>query len=118
MGNSSKTIRALLDDPSDKTKLEKLFKTYDTDHSGFLTYDEFKDYCKCLGNILYDEALLLPNDGKNRIPPSKMRKIEAAQILASGYGEDLFNEMDLDKNGEITFEEWYNYLSKHGLREV
>ena len=96
------------------SNVEEIFKSIDTDNSGVINYTEFiaasldkRIYLK--EEKLKDAFKLFDSDGSGKISKS-----EIANILKdehdSGEIDKIFDKYDLNKDGEIDFEEFLNMM--------
>ena len=96
------------------SNVEEIFKSIDTDNSGVINYTEFiaasldkRIYLK--EEKLKDAFKLFDSDGSGKISKSEIATIlkdehDSAEI------DKIFNKYDLNKDGEIDFEEFLNMM--------
>ncbi|KAK2196655.1 bifunctional EF-hand domain/Protein kinase domain/EF-Hand 1 [Babesia duncani] len=103
--------------------IERLIKQLDTDGSGTIDYTAFiaaaiderhykqKDFCKRVFNIFdIDGRGRITRHNMMQILESDMQHVVQDKDITREFVEDIFNEVDLDNDGEINYEEFCTML--------
>ena len=96
-------------------EVEKLFLSIDTDNNGYLEYEEFTRVLINKRNLMTEEILkfsfkFFDKDGNGEITESELEGIFGKRN--SDKLEKLVEEVDTDKNGKITFNEFKQMMVK------
>lgn len=124
-GDGNITLKELkdgLNDVKNKDELIAIMEGADTDGSGTINYTEFIAATMEQNTYLREENLrnafkMFDKDGSGKISIDEMKQALGAdlegQIEEDDAWQDLINEVDIDGDGEIDFEEFITMMRKH-----
>lgn len=102
-------------------EVDTLFKTVDTDRSGFIDYSEFIVATMSSKKNMSEEKLtaafkLFDTDGNGTISPSELKDVlsSSGQITDAAI-EEILKQADENNDGEIEFNEFCNLMSQVNL---
>ena len=107
-------------------KLREVFFEFDRNGDGLLQIEEIKDgldsvFGKLKGNLpLFDDVIReLDQNGNNYIDYTEFLSAAASRhkLLSKENLEFVFKRMDIDRNGELSFEEIKNLVPDNWTRE-
>jgi Ca2+-binding EF-hand superfamily protein len=101
-GNDIKVLAGAIKEPTNKNKMQKVFKEYDADNSGYLDKAEFRKFAINFVRILGKGSRVAINT-----PESKWK-----------FPEELFKMADTDGNGQISFDELSSLLQIRDFWEL
>eukprot|EP01091_Cochliopodium_minus_P008049 TRINITY_DN17952_c0_g1_i1.p1 TRINITY_DN17952_c0_g1~~TRINITY_DN17952_c0_g1_i1.p1 ORF type:complete len:126 (-),score=48.71 TRINITY_DN17952_c0_g1_i1:83-460(-) len=105
--------------PEDELLMKKVFSSYDKNHNSSLERKEFNRLAKDFYNYLQKKHKKEIEEGKKMAAqmmknlPKEMRKnVKLEKTDISKFTNDLFEAVDKDKNGEISYEEFKEWCIK------
>ena len=102
-----------LENPDEE--VEKLFNSIDTDNNGYLEYEEFTRVLINKKNLMTEEILRFSFNFFDKDGNGEITEVELEEIFGHRNSDKLgklVEEVDMDKNGRITFEEFKNMMVK------
>eukprot|EP01121_Diplochlamys_sp_Union-15-3_P010786 TRINITY_DN3061_c0_g2_i1.p1 TRINITY_DN3061_c0_g2~~TRINITY_DN3061_c0_g2_i1.p1 ORF type:complete len:103 (+),score=30.49 TRINITY_DN3061_c0_g2_i1:84-392(+) len=101
MGNTKAKLSDVLIDSANEAKVKAAFQSYDKDGSGYIDKEEAKQFAKDLLRIAEKQ---LKTNRKDILTPN---------ISLEDYFNKNFSIMDRDGNGQVSFEEFKEFLQKY-----
>ncbi|RFU78424.1 peroxisomal ca-dependent solute carrier [Trichoderma arundinaceum] len=92
--------------------LKKIMNEVDTNGDGKIQYEEFRDFVRQAEGQLFDLFKSIDRDGNGKLDKSELQTaFKAAGLTVSSRRlHDFFNDMDLNNDGYVSFDEWRNFL--------
>jgi len=98
-------------------EVDKIFSSIDTDNNCYLEYEEFTRALINKENLMTEEILrfsfnFFDKDGNGEIVVSELEEIFGLFGHRNSALRKMIEEVDIDKNGEISFEEFKTMMKK------
>ncbi|KAF2745173.1 calcium dependent mitochondrial carrier protein-like protein [Sporormia fimetaria CBS 119925] len=94
------------------TLLSEVFKAVDTDGDGYIQYSEFSSFVKSTENELLSLFRMLDHDRDGKISKEefKLSCRNHGIVVPNSKVDQLFLEVDANRDGVISFDEWRDFL--------
>ncbi|KAH6605020.1 peroxisomal ca-dependent solute carrier [Trichoderma cornu-damae] len=92
--------------------LKKIMNEVDTNGDGKIQYEEFRAFVRQAEDQLFDLFRSIDRDGDGKLDKAELQTaFKAAGLTVSSRRlHDFFNDMDLNNDGYVSFDEWRNFL--------